>query len=391
MFKTISASIVALAVLSASVFYTPNPENLLGNSNLSTASSETIGTFRLRVNEFIGDANFNWTSSTQILEVIGLASTTQFRTPSATIASLKDASGNAYSTSTGGLSGTSTSTYLSVYTGASTLGGFANLNWTSSTNLFEVIGLASTTQFRSPSSTITGLVFGNATTSGNLTAVTGIFTTSVSTTLASTTNLSFTNATGTTLAITGNTTLATLLGAVDGGGATSLEIPNGAGGTTVNATGEVTVDSTARSLNFYDGTAEVVLNPEVCDAFALNNATAAFQGYSIRPFLATSTITKIFVTNRTTTESSTLNFYASSSINLATATSTSRKVFTADTLFSATSTALSCYQATATTTACAGGLLTGSTTIQAGTSLGIFGNSASTSYAAVNVCSRQDP
>ena len=206
MFKLISSSIVVLAVLTASVFYTPNTENLplLGNSALSTASSETIGTFRLRVNEFIGDANFNWTSSTQLLEVIGLASTTQLRTPSATIASLKDASGNAYSTSSGGLAGTSTSTYLSVYTGASTLGGFANLNWTSSTNLFEVIGLASTTQFRSPSSTITGLTFGNATTSGNLTAATGIFTTSVSTTLASTTNISFTNATGT------NTTITTL-------------------------------------------------------------------------------------------------------------------------------------------------------------------------------------
>ena len=50
-------------------------------------------------------------------------------------------------------------------------------------------------------------------------------------------------------------------GAVDFGGFTSFEIPNGAGGTTVDAAGEVCVDTTSRTINFYDGTAEVVLNP----------------------------------------------------------------------------------------------------------------------------------
>lgn len=53
----------------------------------------------------------------------------------------------------------------------------------------------------------------------------------------------------------------TLTGAHDAGGATSVEVPNGAGGTTVDAAGEVTVDTTSRTLNFHDGTAEVVLNP----------------------------------------------------------------------------------------------------------------------------------
>lgn len=75
---------------------------------------------------------------------------------------------------------------------------------------------------------------------------------------------------GTNLTVTGGSaTLSTVLGAVDAGGATSFEIPNGAGGTTVDATGELTVDSTSRTLNFYDGTAEVVLDPLIAKAFYL--------------------------------------------------------------------------------------------------------------------------
>jgi hypothetical protein len=50
-------------------------------------------------------------------------------------------------------------------------------------------------------------------------------------------------------------------GVYDFGGATSFEVPNGAGGTTVNATGELTVDSTSGTLNYYDGSAERSLNP----------------------------------------------------------------------------------------------------------------------------------
>lgn len=56
-------------------------------------------------------------------------------------------------------------------------------------------------------------------------------------------------------------TTPTASGVWDLGGITSLEIPNGAGGTTVDATGEVCIDSTSKTLNFYDGAAEVVLNP----------------------------------------------------------------------------------------------------------------------------------
>lgn len=41
----------------------------------------------------------------------------------------------------------------------------------------------------------------------------------------------------------------------------TLRVPNGAGGTTVDAAGEVCVDTTSKTVNFYDGAAEVVLNP----------------------------------------------------------------------------------------------------------------------------------
>ena len=61
----------------------------------------------------------------------------------------------------------------------------------------------------------------------------------------------------------------------DMGGATSFEIPNGAGGTTVDATGEVTIDSTSRTLNFYDGTAEVVLDPQLSKAITVESPGSA--------------------------------------------------------------------------------------------------------------------
>lgn len=64
-------------------------------------------------------------------------------------------------------------------------------------------------------------------------------------------------------------------GAVDFGAFTSFEVPNGAGGTTVNATGEVCVDSTSQTLNFYDGAAEAVLNPTLKAAFFLESPAAA--------------------------------------------------------------------------------------------------------------------
>lgn len=47
---------------------------------------------------------------------------------------------------------------------------------------------------------------------------------------------------------------ATLTGVIDGGGATSVEIPNTAGDVTCDAEGEIAVDSTQKQLAVYDGT-----------------------------------------------------------------------------------------------------------------------------------------
>lgn len=72
----------------------------------------------------------------------------------------------------------------------------------------------------------------------------------------------------------GTTTLGVISGTIDAGGSTSFEVPNGAGGTTVNATGEVCVDSTSRTFNFYDGTTEAVVNPVMSKSITIENPTA---------------------------------------------------------------------------------------------------------------------
>lgn len=62
---------------------------------------------------------------------------------------------------------------------------------------------------------------------------------------------------------------------VDGASA-SLEVPNAAGGRTVNAAGELTVDTTSDTLNFYDGAGERVLNPVMCPhTFAVESPGAS--------------------------------------------------------------------------------------------------------------------
>lgn len=44
---------------------------------------------------------------------------------------------------------------------------------------------------------------------------------------------------------------------------TSVAIPSGAGGTTINAAGKVCVDTTSKTLNFYNGAAETTLDPQI--------------------------------------------------------------------------------------------------------------------------------
>jgi hypothetical protein len=69
-------------------------------------------------------------------------------------------------------------------------------------------------------------------------------------------------------------------GAQDMGGATSFEVPNGAGGTTVDAAGEACVDTTtgtrgAGTLNYHDGTAERTLSPVKSKSISIEDPTNA--------------------------------------------------------------------------------------------------------------------
>ena len=61
----------------------------------------------------------------------------------------------------------------------------------------------------------------------------------------------------------------------DFGGATSLEIPNGAGGTTVNAAGEITLDTTPLhgSLNYFDA-AEESISPVITKTWGIESPAA---------------------------------------------------------------------------------------------------------------------
>lgn len=74
--------------------------------------------------------------------------------------------------------------------------------------------------------------------------------------------------------VSGNPTIS-LPATIDLGGKTSVEIPNGAGGTTVDAAGEVCVDTTSKTLNFYDGAAEAVLSPVQSKSITVESPGAA--------------------------------------------------------------------------------------------------------------------
>lgn len=72
----------------------------------------------------------------------------------------------------------------------------------------------------------------------------------------------------------------------------TLEVPNGAGGTTVSLAGQITVDTTSRTLNFHDGTAEVVLNTEITESFVILNPVAT-DDYPIKKFKKAITLTQV--------------------------------------------------------------------------------------------------
>jgi hypothetical protein len=79
---------------------------------------------------------------------------------------------------------------------------------------------------------------------------------------------------------------------VDLSGKTSFAIPSAAGGTTINGAGEVCVDTTSKTVNFYNGAAETTLDPQVSKSITIENPTSSEK---IAMFRADSalTVTKI--------------------------------------------------------------------------------------------------
>ena len=73
---------------------------------------------------------------------------------------------------------------------------------------------------------------------------------------------------------------------------TELAVPSGAGGTTVNASGEICCDTTSKTLNFYDGTAERSLNPIRTANITVLTPTTAVD-YVILRAVAAATLTEI--------------------------------------------------------------------------------------------------
>jgi len=99
-----------------------------------------------------------------------------------------------------------------------------------------------------------------------------------------------------TLSAAGLSTLGaiTATGVVDFGGATSFEVPNGAGGTIVDAAGEVTVDTTSDSFHFY-GSADKVIKAKKCFAYIYEAPTAKDE-WGRKLFDDPFTITQVWAT-----------------------------------------------------------------------------------------------
>lgn len=75
-------------------------------------------------------------------------------------------------------------------------------------------------------------------------------------------------------------------------GMNSVAVPSDVGGPTIDAVGELGVDTTSDTLNFHDGTAERVLNPERQITISVESPTSS-EDITIGVLLRASTITKI--------------------------------------------------------------------------------------------------
>lgn len=99
--------------------------------------------------------------------------------------------------------------------------------------------------------------------------------------------------TGNLTATGGTSTLATLAGALDAGGATSFEIPNGAA-PTVNATGEIALDTTNDQLIVYGGSATRVYTYTDSKDKTIENPVDADDNIPLMSWPYAVTVTKVY-------------------------------------------------------------------------------------------------
>lgn len=189
--------------------------------------------------------------------------------------------------------GTPVNNQLGVWTGDGTIEGDADLTFDTTTNTLAIgTGiLTADTITLTGTGTLNGVDAIDATTEAtieaaidtlsNLTSVQGHTVTLTGAFIrVGAHSLTLTTGATTDVTLPASGTLAVLGGDVwtgvhDFGGATSLEVPNGAGGTTLNDAGEICVDTTSDTLNFYDGTLEAVLTPIMSKSITIESPTAS--------------------------------------------------------------------------------------------------------------------
>lgn len=129
---------------------------------------------------------------------------------------------------------------------------------------------------------LSGVFTSNTLTYSSSTGVTSIAFTSIGLTTGAASNFSG-----------GTTTLGAVAGAIDGGGATSLEIPNGTA-PTVDAEGEIAYETDDDDLHVYDGAVDVVLAGKNRVVFSFSILAPASTSDSIMKQLPrATTITKV--------------------------------------------------------------------------------------------------
>lgn len=155
---------------------------------------------------------------------------------------------------------------------------------------------------------------------------------------------------------------------------TKLQIPTNQ---TLTVSGQISVKTTSSTLNFYNGSAERVLNPERCfsPVWTIENPTAT-EDIPVLFFTASSTITKVQGVNKTNSDTVTFNLAYSNS--RASSTASSQKVFTSD-------------QAVNATTTLSNLTINGSSTTKTGDVMRFFTSAASSTQFSINVCWREIP